>query len=148
MKIDKLGFIIGGNCDRIHQARRERSLSGKRCIEYLINKAIICETSPGWYRLKKIPAWGWRMIEAKAGEGGANTKIGWYRVIKDLLPLLKKRNKNFRLKWLQKCNEDLQGFEIFIGGDSPLPPFTVRYVPSYNDWIYQERFGKTNEQNG
>lgn len=138
----ELGYIIGGECDKLHTARKIRTDSGKKCLRYLIEHKHIINISPGWYRLKKIPdLGGWRKLEKLAGGETAADNIAWYRILQDLLPLLKKRNKAFRLKWLHKCNYDLQSFELGVDAPTPFPPYKFGLAPPHQDAMYKKRFG-------
>lgn len=139
----KYGHIIGGNCDRVHQARRARERGGESAIAWLQGAGAIRHIGGGWWRFteretKAERRLGWREIEAIAG-GGTDTKIGSHRVFQDLAPLFRKRGKSFRLSYLRKCVEDLAGVEFAISAESPLGPFAGGYRAPHQDGIYQAR---------
>ncbi len=137
----KLGYIIGGECDKKHRARKTRTDSGELCLAYLIENKYIIETSPGWYRLKKEPNLGWRKMEELAGPGDANVKIGWYRIFQEILPAIKKRSKAFRFKWLYNWNYVMQSYELGVDAPTPFPPYRFGLAPPHHDLMYKKRFG-------
>ncbi len=139
--IDKLGYIKGGRCDQMHKNRRARESESRHCINWLISEGYIVK-SKGWYKAKKEPRIGWRAIEAHAGQG-AHSKIGWYRVLQEILPRLIKKGMSFRLKWIYKWGEDISSFEFMMGCESPVPtkehPLKLALGPPHHDLMYQKR---------
>lgn len=130
----KYGHIMGGNCDHAHQDRRARERGGKSAITWLKDAGALRHVNGGWWRFTKRKtkaerAFTWREKEEYVG-GGAETKIGFYRVFQDLTPMFRKRSKAFRLSFLLKCVEDLEGFEFNMTGG---------YQAPHQDGIYQAR---------
>lgn len=139
----KHGYIIGGVCDQTHRDRSARERGGEDAIDWLKDAGAIRPVGGGWWRLTKREVKAereldWRGKEAITG-GGAQRKIGCYRVFNDLLPLFRKKKKVFRLSFFMKCVEDIEGLEFGMAAESPLGPFTTGYVKPHRDAMYQTR---------
>ncbi len=139
----KHGYIIDGGCDRVHQARAERERGGKDAIAWLKDAGSIRIVGGGWWRLTKRPTKAerkldWRSKEDIAGPG-AQRKIGCYRVFHDLLPLFRKRGKAFRIPFLMKCVEDIEGFEFGVAAESPFGPYRTGLIKPHRDSMYRSR---------
>lgn len=139
----KHGYIIGGVCDRTHQDRAARERGGEAAIAWLRDAGSIRIVGGGWWRLTKRPTKAereldWRGKEAIAGPG-AQRKAGCYRVFHDLLPLFRKRGKTFRIPFLTKCVEDIEGLEFGVAAETPLDPYRTGLTKPHRDSMYRSR---------
>lgn len=145
VKIHPHGYIIGGECDRLHRNRAAREVGGRRAVDWLLAAGVIRHVGGGWYRFTKRPtkaerALDWRAKEDIAG-GNAETKNGCYRVFDDISHAFRQWGKAFRMSLLLKRVEELEGLEFCIGPttESPLGPYQFGLGRPHRDDIYQAR---------
>jgi hypothetical protein len=138
VKIHPLGFIIGGNCDRLHRERARRESAAPAVVAMLLEEKYVVPCRGG-YRVAKLPRkFGWEKIMA-FGRGSADREIAAWRVLQSLLPALRKQKKPFTLKNLNALAQDVQKFTFELGGS--LDPIRIQGVygqPHYPK-MYEKR---------
>lgn len=137
VKIHPLGFIIGGNCDRLHKERACREGVASAVVMMLIENKLVVPCRGG-YKVAKLP----RSLGKEAmafGRGSADREIAFWRVVQSLLPALRKQRKPFTLKRLNFLARDIQKFTFEIGGS--LDPIRIQgaYGNPHRSKIYDER---------
>ncbi len=141
-KIDSLGYIIGGSCDKNGHLRAARTRAAWNIWEYMLKNGYVKTSETGChYKIIKPFKKDWRWIQ-KRFSCDAHSEIGALRFKLDLLPCLPEGyfSKMELGNWIDcfcqgPCN---------IGAPfnaSPLPPYKLSFVPfpDTNNDIYQAR---------
>jgi hypothetical protein len=138
IKIHPLGFIIGGNCDRLHKERARRENAAAAVVAILLENKFVVPCRGGW-RVGKLPR-SFGLIAMKFGRGSADREIAFWRVVQSLLPALKKQKKPFTLKRLNLLARDVQKFTFELGGS--LDPIRIQgsiYGQAHYSKMYEQR---------
>jgi hypothetical protein len=138
VSIHPLGFIRGGNCDRLHRERSRREMAAPSCVIFLLEEGLIVPAGRGKYRVGKLPrAYGWKRVAEWAG-GNTQTEIALWRVLQSLLPVLRKE-KAFTIKRLRELAVDIQKFTFELGGCLDPIRITGQYGQPHYSAMYQKR---------
>lgn len=111
MKLNSLGMIKGGVCEKLFQRRTLREQGSRIAWEWL-NKNKCIRVKNGWYKITKLPqkAFALRYVINQCHNG--DIEIGWRRFMTDVADQLYKQHRRFRLRWMQKWIEDIASFEL------------------------------------
>lgn len=147
-RLHRLGFIKGGNCDRMHVARSKREEGALRAVEMLINQEKRCLESVGdnKFIVKNYPKWDWKKYWQL---WGGDSEIGVHRFMDDIIPQLIKTKMEVTIELLHKFAKQISSFEFTFGTIEPGNPLAILegkvkcgYGPPHADHIYRKRFGK------
>lgn len=122
MKINQLGMIEGGVCEKMFRARLSREEGAKFAWNWLLsNKCVKIES--GWYIICRFPR---KIISTDfvISLHLAEKEVGWWRFMCDVVRQLYKDGRKFRLKWMKGWIEGIAAFELGIGtvdGSVPHP---------------------------
>ncbi len=137
-KLHPMGFIIGGNCDRLHKERSTREAAVPEIVMMILEEGLIVPAGNGKYRVAKLPkSFGFQKVMAFGG-GSAQKELAAWRVLQTLLPALRKQSKSFTLKRLKHLASEIQKFTFDIGGS--LDP--IRIVGALNPPHYPRLYEK------
>ncbi len=149
IKLNKLGMIKGGDCEKRFKARKKRERGAALAIDWLLYHNCI-EIKGGWCRIinipKKIVSFRWPIDNVMKLHGG-EAELGWRRFISDIaLPLFRKKTK-FRLSKLQTWGADQAAKEFAVAlairrltgeGLSMLSTGKPPQDALYKDWLKEE----------
>ncbi len=132
-----MGFIRGGNCDRLHRERFARECAVEGIANVLLLEGAIIPSGKGKYKVGKLPR-SFGVIAMAFARGSADREIAFWRVVQALLPQLRKQKKPFTLKRFNTLAKDIQKFTFIIGGS--LDP--IKIVGALNQPHYPKMYEK------
>lgn len=148
IRIHRLGFIKGGVCDKIHQARLKREQGALHAVDMLFEQEKRCLKKVSQYRFVVLnyPKWSWREYHRL---WGGDREIGVHRYMDDVIPQLIETKIEVTRNFLKKLARQIASFEFGVSTSEPNNPLAILegrvkfgYAPPHADHIYQERFGK------
>lgn len=120
MKLNSLGMIKDGVCERIFRQRELRE-QGARLAWNWLEKHNCVKIRNGWYKIIKLPQkiFAFQYVINTCHDG--DIEIGWRRFTNDIAKQLYKNHRKFRLAWMQKWIAGIAALEFGArskGGES------------------------------
>ncbi len=136
----KLGYIVGGVCDRIHRSRRKREEGALNMMELLFEQKHCLEQKGRKVRVVGYPKWNWKEYHRL---WGGDSEIGMYRFSQIVIPQLIEQTVLVTKTFLRKLAKQVASFEFGVKMDNPLSILegTAEFglVPPHKDYLYQQR---------